>query len=347
MTRGPSSVILIAPNWLGDAVMSLPLVGYLASVPGLRLRVVAPPYTARVYMGLDEVDELIVISRTGFGRGLFKRARTLSKLNVDAGIVLPPSFSAALTLFLSGVQHRIGYASDARSALLTRPLRSNALRDEHLSQNYLRLGGEALVRLRLTEPAARTLPSTRVFDQDRDTLAKKLADRGLGQSAYAVVAPGAIYGPTKHWPIDRYLALIDRLRGDVPVVVAGGPNEKELSRTIAAGRDHVTDMTGETTLGEFFALLGGARVVVANDSGAPHVAASLGVPVVVIFGSTSPVWTSPLGRDVRVVREPVHCSPCFRRDCPTHLECFDGITTERVYNQTIEAIRGHGFRTAG
>jgi heptosyltransferase-2 len=347
MNRDLRSIMVVAPNWLGDAVMSLPLIGFLSAVTSVRLRVVAPPYTVRVFQGLSEIDELIVLARNGFTRRIFERARTISRLDSDAVIVLPPSFSEALMLFLSGTRRRVGFAGDARRALLSSALPAAGLRDEHLSKNFLRLGREVLADLGLTEPALRGAPALKVFDADRERVAAALSVRGIEGGEYAVVVPGATYGPTKHWPMERYRALIERLRANVAVVVAGGPQERQLSAQIVSGLDNVADMTGETTLGEFFALLGGASVVVANDSGAPHVAASLGAPVVVVFGSTSPTWTSPLGRDVRIVREPVHCAPCFRRECPTNLECFEGITTERVYDRTVEAIQGRSLETAG
>ena len=78
-------------------------------------------------------------------------------------------------------------------------------------------------------------------------------------------------------------------------------------------------------------------MVLANDSGSPHLAASMGTPVVVVFGSTSPVWTAPLGASVDVIRHPVACSPCFRKSCPTQLECFDGVSVPEVLN----AVRKH------
>ena len=110
---------------------------------------------------------------------------------------------------------------------------------------------------------------------------------------------------------------------------------------IAKGIPRAHNLAGVTGLGEFFALLEGARLVVANDSGAPHVAASLGVPVVVIFGSTSPTWTAPLGSGsaVEVVRDPVKCSPCFLKACPTKLECYEGISPEMVLGAIQTALK--------
>ena len=101
----------------------------------------------------------------------------------------------------------------------------------------------------------------------------------------------------------------------------------------------VVNLAGQTNLGEFFALTEGARVVLANDSGAPHVAASLGVPVVVLFRSTSPEWTAPLGERVHVMQHKVHCNPCFRRTCPTQLECFNGIDPADVIARVRTAMR--------
>ena len=96
-------------------------------------------------------------------------------------------------------------------------------------------------------------------------------------------------------------------------------------------------MAGETTLGEFFAHAADADALLANDSGAPHVAAALGTPVVVLFGSTSPAWTAPIGPGVRVIQHVVHCNPCFRRTCPTQLECFNGIAVDRVIGELATA----------
>jgi heptosyltransferase-2 len=95
-----------------------------------------------------------------------------------------------------------------------------------------------------------------------------------------------------------------------------------------------------------FALVEGALALVANDSGAPHVAAALDVPCVVLFGSTSPAWTAPRGNDVRVLQHKVHCNPCFRRTCPTELECFNGIAVDEVA-AAVAKIRPAGAKKAG
>jgi len=331
-------IVLVAPNWLGDAVMSLPLVGFLSAASGLTVRVVAPPYTSRVFAGMDGVTDLTVLSRTGRLRGIGVRSAAIRRFGVDGGLVLPPSFSSALTLFLGRVPHRVGFTDDGRRFLLNVALSGRGLRNEHLSENFLRLGRAMVARLDLETPESVKTPRIQVFDQDRERLVATLRTKHAPTSGYAVVLPGAMYGSTKHWPHDKYRALIAQLSQEVSVVLAGGPAERGLCETISDGQEGVVNMAGETSLGELFALLEGARVVVANDSGAPHAAASMDVPVVVIFGSTSPVWTKPLGPNVRIIQEPVRCSPCFLKKCPTQLECYEGIDPDRVFAEACDAM---------
>ena len=327
-------IVVVAPSWLGDSVMSLPLLGFLAAAENVRVTVVARAGTSRIYQGVDGVSDLIVLAETG-RLGRIWGERTLVKpLHADGAMILPPSFSSALGLFLAGVRVRTGVGADARRFLLTDSMTARGLREEHLSENYLRLGRLLFERLGLRCDYRFTVPRVKTFESERQAAARGLEKARAAAGDYVVVVPGATYGPTKSWPKEKYSELVRRLSKDVLVVLGGSAGERELCSYVGDGVAGAVNLAGETTLGEFIALLAGARTVVANDSGAPHLAASLGVPVVVIFGSTSPRWTAPLGGDVRVIREPVHCSPCFRRECPTHLECYQGISVEKVLDTT-------------
>ena len=325
-------IAVIAPNWLGDAVMSLPMIGMLGAHADISLGVVCPELTARVYWGLDEVDELVVLSKAGHTRGVLARARYFSGDRPDAVVILPPSFSSAIGPALAGVRVRVGFRSDGRGRLLTDGAPADRTRSRHLSEEFNSLGELALKRIGMEPPRPFARPPVRSAGADRDGLGALLRSRGI-TGAYAVVVPGATYGPAKSWPWRRYREVARQLSKDLPVILAGTAPERELCDTIASGDGGIHNLAGATPIGLFLALLEGAAVVLANDSGTPHLAASLGAPVVVLFGSTSPEWTAPLGRSVDVVRFPVHCSPCFRKTCPTQLECFDGITTELVLSR--------------
>jgi heptosyltransferase-2 len=326
MREPAASVALIAPNWLGDAVMSL---GALAELTATRVAVVAPSYVARVFRGVDGVDELVATRPLGRLRRVVERARVLRALRPDAAVILPPSFSAALVARLAGVPARVGLATDGRGALLTDP-RPDPGRRAHLGATYRMLARATLTRLDAGDAApGATSPSMRVYGEDEREAAALRRSFGV-EADYAVVAPGAAYGPAKTWPAERFGALAASLARDLPVVLAGSARDAETCAAIAADQGGVFDASARTSLGGFFALLAGAHVVVANDSGAPHCAAALGTPTVVVFGSTAPEWTAPQGEWVEVVRHPVPCSPCFRRFCPTQLECFAGVEVADV-----------------
>lgn len=331
-------IAVIAPNWLGDAVMSLPLLGMLGAT-GARLSVISSPYVARVYAGIGDVDEMVVDRPRRRLRRIVARARVLDAMAPDAVAVLPPSFSSALGALLGSVAVRVGYAADARAALLTDALPTKGARGEHLSVNYRRLGERLLERLEIPAPSRWPPPAPWVGRDDAEEARGVLSAAAVDGDAYAVVVPGAEYGPAKSWPEARFEALCDLLSRDTAVVLTGSARERELCDRIAAGRSRIHNVAGETSLGGFFALLERAAVVVANDSGSPHAAAALGVPTVVLFGSTSPVWTAPQGSDVEVVQHPVPCNPCFGRTCPTELECFNGIDPRDVYERVKRVAR--------
>jgi lipopolysaccharide heptosyltransferase II len=339
MHSRPPKVVAVAPNWLGDAVMCLPAVALLAR-GGATTAVASTPYVARVFWGVGGVDEVWVDAVSGRLRRITARSRALRTLGADAVALFPPSFASAVPGFVAGVRHRVGFTTDARRTLLTETLGAPS-RDVHLATSYAQVARRALAAVGLPVDAAGDLPPAvlRVSDDERAAAARLLGAAGVTGREYLVVVPGATFGPAKAWPRDRYRALCRRLTRDVPVVVCGGAGDRDACAEIADGVDGVVNLSGRTSLGEFFAVVESARALLANDSGAPHVAAALGVPAVVLFGSTSPAWTAPLGRTVEIMQHKVHCNPCYRRECPTQLECFHGIEVDAVWER-LNAVLG-------
>ncbi|HEU4366104.1 MAG TPA: lipopolysaccharide heptosyltransferase II [Candidatus Krumholzibacteria bacterium] len=322
-------VAVVAPNWLGDAVMALPAIARIGAQASVA--VLAPRYTARVFWRAPGVDEVWIDPPAGRLGRIRSRARALRAYGASAAVVFPPSLSSAIAPWLAGVRERVGYRSEAR-----RPFLSDAPpappRTRHLSAAYLALSDRVL-----TAPdAAGVAPRLHVSNADRSAVARRLQEAGVN-GRYVVVVPGAAFGPAKSWPWERYRSLCSGLAREVFMVVTGGAGDRAVCERVAAGIPGMVNLAGGTSLGEFFALAERADVLVANDSGAPHVSAALGTPTVVLFGSTSPQWTAPLGEAVAVLQHVVHCNPCFRRSCPTQLECFNGIAVDDV------AARVRGF----
>jgi heptosyltransferase-2 len=99
-------------------------------------------------------------------------------------------------------------------------------------------------------------------------------------------------------------------------------------------------LSGETRLTELVGVLASLRLLITNDSGPMHVAAALGLPLVAIFGPTDWRETAPVGPACHLVREPVECSPCKRRECPIDQRCMTRVTVERVLAAAEELLKG-------
>jgi len=158
---------------------------------------------------------------------------------------------------------------------------------------------------------------------------------------------GAEYGPAKRWPEDRFVAAAKAIqeRTGCGILIFGGPGDAPLAGRIAAAlhASRIThhDLSGRTSLRELMALLSQCRVLLTNDSGPMHVAAALGVPVVVPFGSTSPELTGPgLPGDSRhhLIQSDAPCSPCFLRECPIDFRCMNSISVEQVVVAVMNAL---------
>jgi ADP-heptose:LPS heptosyltransferase len=159
-------------------------------------------------------------------------------------------------------------------------------------------------------------------------------------SPYALLHPGAT-SPSRRWPPERFAAVGDALaqRG-LRVAVVGTRDERRTAASVAvAMRARCLDACGRTDLGGLAVLLGGATLLVGNDSGPAHLAAALGTPSVTVFLSGDPVrWAHDPSRH-RVARAQVECNPCSHLTCPIDHRCATGVTVARVVSE-VDAVLG-------
>jgi len=337
---------LIAPSWVGDAILSEPLVATVREAGVAQpIDVVAPPWCGPVYArmrGIGEIfdapashGELGLHARRAFGRSLRARRYTHA-------YVLPNTWKSALVPFYARIPVRVGYVGEMRYGLLTDARRI----DRRLPQLAARYASLAVARgATLAAPPPRLSPNDGNLRAAMDALCLSRERR------IAVLCPGAEFGPAKRWPVEHFATLAQRLAQDGHAIwILGSPNDRDVARALIAALPasctHVVDLTGRTDLGTAIDLLSVASIVISNDSGLMHAAAAVDAPLVALFGSSSPAYTPPASELARIARIDIACSPCFKRECPLgHFRCMRDLSPELVYNlarttpQTTPSVR--------
>lgn len=321
-------LLIRAPNWIGDAALSLPAVRDIRSnFPDARIEVLARGTVKELYAAIPEVDavrEVLSLRETARSlRGAF-----------DAAILLANSFRTALEAFAARIPERWGYASDGRALLLTRRARVPPSVRGKSEVYYYRamLAGIGLVTSNV--PDASLVPLPEWSERGRALL-------GDDGARWVGLIPGASFGPAKRWIPERYAAVGELLarRTGARVAILGGAAERPLAQKVADGMSAKPRvLCGETSLGDLVGVLGRLALLVTNDSGPMHLAAAQGVPLVAIFGPTDWRETAPLGERQRIVREPVFCAPCKLRECPIDHRCMRGVSIERVAQAAQELL---------
>jgi lipopolysaccharide heptosyltransferase II len=336
----PHTILVRATNWVGDAVMSLPALRALRQrIPKARISILAKPWVADLYRRELFCEELIPYTAST----LFEKwtaARELRGRHFDTAILLQNAFEAAAIAYLAGIPERIGYARDGRGFLLTNavPVPKPGEIPRHECFYYLELLRRAGILDEMPQNDSIRLegaPAARVAGLER------FRQLGLGEIVIGV-SPGAAYGTAKRWLPERFAESANQVAGELGAAVAifGSKDERDLCSSVAASiATRVKNFAGETTLAEFIDLAAACRVYLTNDSGAMHIASALGVPTVAVFGATDDEATGPTGPLAKVVREPVECSPCLKRECPIDHRCMTRVSAARVAETALELLK--------
>lgn len=344
-------ILIRATNWVGDAILALPALRAVRSkFPEAEIAVLARPYVADIYRDQDICNQLIAYDSRKHA-GFFGRERLAAELRAqkfNLALLLQNAFDAAWLAWRAGIPERIGYARDGRSFLLTKPIPVPKTGEIPPHERFYYL--ELLRRAGWID----SLPDDSYISLNVSDLSRKRAEEFLAQSGVRpnslriAIGAGASYGSAKCWPPSRFAELANRLQpeSDADVILFGTAAEAAVTRAISSElRRPPIDLTEKTSIADLPALLSQCHLFIGNDSGAMHVAAAVGLPVVAVFGPTDPYGTAPVTSRCTIVQEKPYCSPCFLRHCPTDHRCMCAITPEMVeaavkpWLATVEAQR--------
>ncbi|MBB3003211.1 MULTISPECIES: lipopolysaccharide heptosyltransferase II [Paraburkholderia] len=327
--------LVIAPNWIGDALMAQPLFSRLVKLhPRIQIDALAPTWVAPV---LERMPEIRDVYATDLAHGKLQMLRRwqlagdLRAERYDVAYVLPNSLKSSLIPWLANIPLRIGYTGESRYGFLN-VRHANPPKDTRppMVKHYAALA---------YAPGANPpddLPLPRL-ESDPNEASRVSARFNLDTRVPLLVfCPGAEYGPAKRWPPEHFAALARMVGQSFPytqIIALGSPKDSPLAQAIADQAPNVRNLCGQTALGEACALISRASAVVTNDSGLMHVAAALRRPLVAIYGSTDPRHTPPLSELAKVQWLHLDCSPCFARECPLgHLNCLRELSPEQVFD---------------
>jgi heptosyltransferase-2 len=367
----PRRILVRGTNWLGDAVMTTPaLLRLREKFPGAHIALLTPEKLRDLWTNHPAVDETILFAPS---ENIFSVGNKLRAGKFDLALVLPNSPRSAIEVWFAGIPQRFGYTRPWRSFFLTQAIapRAGAIKmkkhsigeikrliaenpesriqnpeipkSAHQIHEYLNLAAALGAS---PEPLA---PQLFVTPEDIKIVDSRFLsplrcgwdNAGFGTLPLIGICPRAEYGPAKRWPIENFVEVVCKMRehGKFQWLLFGGKADIEFgwefNRLVGGG---VCSLAGKTSLRELMALLKLCRVLLTNDTGPMHVAAALGVPVVAIFGSTSPELTGPgLPGDARnqLLKSDAPCSPCFLRECPIDFRCMNGISVASVVKAVV------------
>ena len=344
MPKNLKNILIIKPSSLGDIVMALPaLTALRKSFPDAQISWLIRPEFAPLLKNHPHLTEIIPFDRRFLGKAWFHpRAfasllsliRRLRRAKFDAVIDLQGLFRTASLAWLSGSQYRLGMTTARELAHIFYTHKITQDQDcVHVVDYYLkvvRAAGASELAVQFILPAE---PSA------VDSVGRMLKSHNVKSDNYAVFVPGSVHR-YKCWPVEHFAGLANKIasRFGLSIVAAGTESEKSIvERLETIANVPIVNFAGQTSLGELIALLKAARVVVSNDTGPGHIAAALGMPLVMIFGPSNPVRLFPYRRpETLAAVEPFERGLKLHSSDPAH--AIEAITVDDVYQKVCEQM---------
>jgi heptosyltransferase-2 len=319
-------ILVILPNWLGDAIMATPAIELLAKYyPDAKFTFVGSYVSIEALKHHPRCERAVIDeTKKASNRFLatFKLAKELGVFNL--AITFRNQIHSSLLLRFTSTVVCLAKQSWHSMFLLSHTPKIKA--NKHLALQYAELAmidvdeyKDDISNLKLYIPA------------------KKFDKPTMGINA------GATYGSAKRWYPERFAEVAAKFSDKFDIIIFGGPNEVEMANEIESNLktwhvDNYKNLAGKTDIEELCSNIAGCSLFITNDSGPMHVAAAYQVPTVAIFGPTKYIETSQwMNEKSKIVRHEIDCSPCMKRECPLkHHECMTSITAKEVITAVEE-----------
>lgn len=344
MSGSFKNILIIKPSSLGDIVLALPSLSALRrGFPDAAISWLVRSEFAPLLKNHPDLTDIILFDRKFLGKAWFNpRAfgvllsliRRLRRSKFDVVIDLQGLFRTASLAWLSGCRKRFGMATAREFASIFYTHKISRDKDcIHVVDYYLK----AVKTVGVSDIAVRfVLPQNPAV---AGLISRLLTGHGISPDNYAVFIPGSVHRD-KCWPVENFAVLADKISSQfgLSIVATGTKSERSMVEKLKAiANVPIANFAEATKLEELTALLRAAKLVVSNDTGPGHIAAALGMPLVMIFGPSNPIRLFPYGRpETLAAVEPFGRGPKLQSSNPAH--AIEAITVDHVYQKVCEQI---------
>ena len=320
-------LLIIPQNWLGDIVMSQTLLKRVKSEnPNTEIDILVNSTFKSLVKRMPEINKAVILDSGHKELGLLKRLNLARRIkgNYDQSIVLSRSIKSALIPFFAKIPIRTGELGESRYILINdlkkftkEDRRKTAFRYVSMFSKKEEVLDEKYYPSLQSDPENIEILS----DKYKLNLDKKII----------IFAPGAAFGPSKMWPVEKFKELGEKLNKDFFILILGSNNEKNIGDKIVTNKNMI-NLCGETTITDAVDLMHISEFCVSNDSGLMHLASATNTKSISIYGATSPELTPPLTSNKEIHYRGISCSPCFEKKCKYgHYNCLVEIQADDVF----------------
>ena len=320
-------LLIIPQNWLGDIVMSQTLLKRVKSEnPNTEIDILVNSTFKSLVERMPEINKAVILDCGHKELGLLKRLNLSRRIkgNYDQSIVLSRSIKSALIPYLAKIPIRTGELGESRYILIN-DLKKFTKEDRRKTAfRYVSMFSKKEEVL-----DEKYYPSLQPDPENIKILSDKYKlnlDRKI-----IIFAPGAAFGPSKMWPVEKFKELGEKLNKDFFILILGSNNEKGIGDKIVTNNNMI-NLCGETAITDAVDLMHVSEFCVSNDSGLMHLASATNTKSISIYGATSPELTPPLTSNKEIHYRGISCSPCFEKKCKYgHYNCLVEIQADDVF----------------